>query len=169
MDSITYIQALLNGIQRTFDGTLDSLSHEELKWQPGPEANSIGFILWHQTRAEDSMVNGMLRQQPEVWTSDNWYKKMNLPEEGSGWGYTPEQIAAFPVPKLEDSLDYAKAVRAKTIEYLNSITPEKLDEKIHTPFGELAIGQVLAMLTGEIAQHTGHMAFVRGLKRGINK
>ncbi len=171
MDSITFTQAIFAHAQRALDGAVDGLSHEELKWQPDPEANSIGFLLWHQTRAEDSFVQGMFLQKPQVWTTEKWYQKFNMPDDPqvSGWGYTAEQIAALPVPELAVLLGYANAVRAKTMEYLKSITPEKLDEVITTPFREQSIGQVLSMLLCEIIQHTGHIAYVRGLKRGLNK
>ena len=75
----------------------------------------------------------------------------------------------FPVPELEDLLSYAEAVRSQTLEFLQNITPDKPDEVVKTPFGELAIGQILSLLLSEITLHTGQIAFLRGLQRGLNK
>ena len=44
----------LDRIQRALTEALDSLTYEELAWRPAEEANSIGFILWHQVRCEDT-------------------------------------------------------------------------------------------------------------------
>jgi hypothetical protein len=46
---------------------------------------------------------------------------------------------------------------------------ESLDKVIRTPFGELTIGQVFAILLCEITQHIGQIAYTRGLQRGMNK
>lgn len=33
--------------------TLHDLTPKELTWQPGPEYNPIGLIVWHMARVED--------------------------------------------------------------------------------------------------------------------
>ena len=142
-----------------------------MTWRPGAEANSIGFILWHQIRCEGSFIQGMIQQKPQVWVSDKWYQRLNLPEnpQDEGYGYTAEQVAAFPVPELKELLGYAEATRTQTINYLKAVTSDKLDQAIQTPLGELTIGQTLALLLSEIAQHTGQIAYLRGLQRGLDK
>jgi hypothetical protein len=47
----------LDNVKRTLDRTLDGLTAEELKWEPKPDANSIGLILFHMIGIEDSMVH----------------------------------------------------------------------------------------------------------------
>jgi len=171
MEISNFILDILNRTQQAVTKAVDGLTRDELSFQPDKESNSIGFILWHQARAEDSFVQGMIQQKPQVWTSGKWYQKMNLPEDPSddGWGYTAEQVAAFPVPELKDLLSYAEAVRSQTVEFLQGMTPDKFDKVIKTPFGELAIGQVFPLLLCEINQHTGQIAYLRGLQRGLNK
>lgn len=163
---------MLERMQQAVTGAVDGLTHEELTWRPEPEANSIGFILWHQLRCEDVFIHSMIQQKPQVWASEQWYQKLNLSENPMdlGYGYSAEQIAAFSVPKLEDLLSYAKAVRARTVEYLKDMTPDKSDEVIQTRvFGDLAIGKVFSLLLCEITQHIGQIAYLRGLQRGLNK
>ena len=167
----SFILDILNHTQQAMTTAVDGLIPDELAFQPDKEANSIGFILWHQARAEDSLVQGMIQQKPQVWTSEKWYQKMNLSEDPSddGWGYTAEQVAAFPVPELKDLLSYAEAVRSRTVEFLQGMTPDRFDEVIKTPFGELTIGQVFSLTMCELNQHTGQIAYLRGLQRGLNK
>ena len=171
METSDFILDTLERLQSAVKAAVNGLSHEELTWRPGAEANSIGFILWHQTRCEDSIIQGMIQQKPQVWVSDKWHQRLQLTKnpQDDGWGYTAEQVAAFPVPELKDLLSYAEATRAQTIEYLKATTADKLDQTRQTPMGELTIGQSLALLMGEIAQHTGQIAYLRGLQRGLDK
>ncbi len=172
MKTSDFILNMLDRIQNAQMTAVDGLSHEELTWRPGADANSIGFILWHQTRVEDILVQGMIQRKPQVWTSDKWAEKLNLSEklQDTGYGYTAEQITAFPVPKLDDLLDYSKATRAKTVEYLKAVAAEELDKVIKTPvFGDIPIAQIFIILLGDTIQHTGQIAYLRGLQRGLNK
>ena len=171
METNDFILNALERLQKAVKTAVSGLSHEELTWRPGEEANSIGFILWHQIRCEDSFIQGMIQQKPQVWIEDRWCQKLGMPENphDDGWGYTADQVAAFPVPDLKDLLEYAESTRTQIIGYLKSTTADKLDETIQTPLGELTIGQTLAMLLCEIIQHTGQIAYLRGLQRGLDK
>lgn len=162
---------MLDRMQRAVVKAVDGLTNEELTWRPRPEANPIGFILWHQVRVEDAFVQGMIQQKPHLWVSEKWCQKLNLSEnpKDSGYGYTAEQVAAFAVPELEDLSGYAEAVRARTVEYLKGMPPDKFDEVIQTVFGELTIGQIFSLLLCEITQHIGQIAYLRGLQRGLDK
>ncbi len=170
MEMSDFTLDMLDRMQQAVTTAVDGLTNEELAWRPRAEANPIGFILWHQLRAEDAFVQGMIQQKPQLWVSEKWYQKLNLPETDSGYGYTAEQVAAFPVPELEDLLEYAEAVRARTVEYLKAMTPGKFDEVIQTRFlGEATIGKIFALLLCEITLHIGQIAYLRGLQRGLNK
>jgi len=172
MKTSDFILNILDRIQNAQMTAVDGLSREELTFRPGAEANSIGFILWHQTRVEDILVQGIVQRKHQVWTEDKWAEKLNLSDklQDTGFGYTAEQVSAFPVPPLEDLLDYAKATRARTVEYLKTVTLEELAKVIKTPiFGEIPIAQVFIILLGDTIQHTGQIAYLRGLQRGLNK
>jgi len=66
-------------------------------------------------------------------------------------------------------LGYSDAVRSRTIDYLQSITPDEFDKVVKTPLGEFTAGQILSLFMVELTQHIGHIAYLRGLQRGINK
>jgi hypothetical protein len=162
----------LDRIQQVLTEVLDSLTHEELTWRPGEEANPIGFILWHQVRCEDTYIQSLILQQPQVWVSEKWYQKLNLSGDpwDNGYDYTAEQIASFTVPELKDLLGYAEAVRGRTVACLTEITPEKLDEKVQQPsFGGITIGKLFSYMLCELTLHIGQIAYLRGLQRGLNK
>jgi uncharacterized damage-inducible protein DinB len=162
----------LDRIQEALTEAVDSLTYEELTWQPGAEANSIGFILWHQVRCEDTYIQTFVRRQPQVWVSEKWYQKLNLPDDAwdNGNDYTVEQVAGFPVPEFKDLLGYAEAVRAQTVACLKGITPDKLDEEIQPPeFWGNNLGKLFSYMLCELTQHIGQIAYLRGLQRGLNK
>ena len=117
------------------------------------------------------MVSSWLQHKSQLWISEQWCHKLKLPDDPDvdGYGYTAEQVAAFPVPPLSDLLGYGEAVRARTKEYLGSKKGSGLDEVVETPvFGEMSVGQIFSVLLSEIAFHTGQIAYLRGLQRGIN-
>jgi len=167
-----FILETLNQVQAALTTAVDSLTPAEIKWRPNPEANSIGFMLWHLARCEDMFVLATIQRKPQVWVEQKWYEKLRLPENPRdvGYGYTVEQLAAFPVPQLDGLLGYAAAVRARTVEYLKNTTADKFDELIQTRvFGERNVGQIFAHLLCEITEHVGQIAYLRGLQRGLNK
>ena len=173
METGDFILDMLDRVQKELTNAVDGLTHEELIWRPGPEANSIGFVLWHQVRCEDAVVSGWVQQEPQLWVSEQWCRKLDLPDGpgDDGYGYTAEQVAAFPVPPLTDLLGYGAAVRARTVEYLRSKGPDRLDDAVQSgpSSGELSIGQMFSILLCETALHVGQIAYLRGLQRGINK
>jgi hypothetical protein len=167
-----FILDMLDRMQQAVMEAVDSLSREELAWRPEPEANPIGFILWHQLRCEDAFVQGLIQRKTQVWVTEKWYQKLNLPENpmDNGYGYTAEQVAVFPILELSDLSGYAEAVRSRTLEYLKGVPPDKFDEVIQAGvFKGLAISKVFSLLLCEITQHIGQIAYLRGLQRGLNK
>ena len=159
----------LNEVQAALKQAVDGLSQEELMWQPQPGANHIAFILWHILRVEDWFFQYMFLRVPQVWESERWHEKLNLPDDPriTGFGYTAEQVDSFPAVKLADLLGYGEAVRARTVEYIRGLEPAKFDEIVKSRiFGEMSIGTLISHLGCEIAQHVGQIAYIRGLVKG---
>ena len=169
MEVTNFILDILDSQQIVLMTALDGLSYDELTWRPGSETNPIGFILWHQIRDED-YIQGMIQQQPQVWISEKWYEKLSMSDDPDedGYGYTAEQVAAFIVPELKDLLTYAEATRAQTTEFLKALHPGEIDRIIQTPYwGKQSIGQIFSSFLCEVIQHTGQIAYLRGLQRGM--
>jgi hypothetical protein len=186
MEIKEFIQDGLESIKRVFDRTLDGLTPAELKWQPRPDANSIGLILFHSIRTEDSSIH-MLQDKPQLWESEKLYQKFNKAINDGGAHYTAEQVAAFVVPDLKELLAYAEAVRKNTLQYLKGLKPEDYDKKVNLPppparmaipAGRPAppwppfkpvVGTMLLMMMTHLSEHAGEISYIRGLKRGMDK
>jgi hypothetical protein len=180
------IQTGLANVKRSIDRTLDGLTPAEVRWQPRPDANSIGLILFHIIRSEDSSIRSRLQGKTQLWESERWAQKLNKNLSDSGSHYTAEQVADFVVPDLKDLLGYAEAVRRQTLEYLKILTPGDFDKKFDltpprnipagtpnqpriSPFRDMTVGSMLMMNVTHFAQHAGEISYLRGLQHGMDK
>jgi len=176
----------LTSAKRVFDRTLEGLTQAELNWQPRADANSIGLILFHSIRAEDTTIH-TLQSKTQLWESQKWYQKFHKQINDGGAHYTVEQVAGFAVPDLKDLLAYADVVRKDTLEYLGSLKPEDFDRKAslppppvmsappaerptppRPPFN-LVVGSMLMHLVTHLSEHAGEISYLRGLQRGMDK
>jgi hypothetical protein len=170
METKDYILMELSGIKRGFGRALKDLTQPELMWRPACGCNPMGLILFHVARSEDSFIQSRILGNPQIWVSEKWYEKLNLPAEEEGAHYTVDQVNAFPVPEQKDILAYYDAVRAKTKEYLKGLQPEELDKKISMPpFGDLTVAAILSIIVNHSAQHIGEISYLRGMQRGMDK
>jgi hypothetical protein len=176
----------LAGTKRVFDRTLEGLTAAELKWQPRTDANSIGLILFHSIRAEDSSVH-RLQGKPQTWESQKWYQRFHKAIDDGGAHYTAEQVAGFAVPDLKELLAYADVVRQDTLEYISSLKPEDYDRKVSlppppAPTAPLAgrparprppfnpvVGSMLLHLVTHLSEHAGEISYLHGLQRGMDR
>jgi len=167
MDAKVLVLGSLEQSQGYLTGALDGLTQEEFALSPGAECNSIAFILWHTVRVEDFFVNRIIRREKDLYGSEGWQEKLGTPDKA--FGFTLEELQAWPVPKLADLRDYANAVREKTLAFINSIPSEKLDEVPRPDRSPDPIGASLGHMATEIALHVGQICYLRGLQRGMDK
>ena len=144
---------------------IDDLTSEELRWQATPEANTIEWILWHMFRVEDTWIQFFIQNHPEVWEKQNWTDVFGLPARDNGFEHTQEQVNNFPAYDLQEMLNYGEAVRAETLSYLRSVTPEQMNIVPRDARPEMSVGRIFRQVVGEIYQHQGHIAYLKGLLR----
>ncbi len=143
---------------------LDGLTPDELAWQPAPDANSINWILWHMVRVEDMWIQFFAQFQTELWETEGWHEKFGLPTRDNGFGHTAEQVNNFPRIDLDQFLQYRAAVRASTLAYLNTLSPEDMATVPRERRPEMSLGAMFRQIIGEMYQHVGHIAYLRGLQ-----
>ncbi len=145
---------------------LDGLTQEEIEWTPAAHSNSIGFLVWHVTRAEDNWINSVIGGGSNIYETGGWRERLGTPKEG-GYGFTEEQLRAWPTPRLDDLRGYAQAVRQRTLEVVASITAEKLPEAPRPDRPKETVGSILAHVATEVALHVGQIDYLRGVQRGL--
>ena len=155
-----------------FEKALGGLTPNELRWQPNHEANSIGFTYWHVGRAEDIWIHEFALNQSSVFEKNGWHQRWTIPVSHTGGGYTAEQVQKFAVPPLAELHQYYRQVRKETLSYLSHLKP---DDFFFMPTTNrvtrkgYSIGRMFGHLLCEESQHLGHIAYIRGMLRGINQ
>lgn len=141
------------------------LSADQLRWAPAPGANSIGWLVWHLTRIQDDHLSEILGQR-QIWVTGRRAGHFGLrPDpDDTGYGHTPEQVAAVRPEGPQVLVDYHHAVHARTREFLRHLTPDDLDRIVDEAWDPpVSLGVRLVSVADDSLQHVGQAAYVRGL------
>ena len=149
---------------------LDGLTAEERRFQPTPESHHIDFTVWHMARVEDDWIQRFARGAGTVWQDEGWDARCGLPSRDSGVRYTAEQVAALPEFTIGEMMAYYDSVRRETLAYLDTLSESDL-EKCPQPERRpgYTVARMLAHVVVEEAQHTGQVAYIRGMQRGLGQ
>ncbi|MFC1864422.1 DUF664 domain-containing protein [Chloroflexota bacterium] len=86
----------------------------------------------------------------------------------TGFGHTPEQVAAFKSPDVDTLLSYNRAAVERSNAYFLTLSKSDPDRELNEPrFQPLpTVGVRLISILGDSLQHAGQAAYVRGLHQG---
>jgi hypothetical protein len=142
---------------------LDGLTDEELAFRVDADANSIGWLIWHLTRAQDDHIAAAAGLD-QVWLSE-WEKQCGLPfePEATGYGHSSAEVAAVRVPGRLLA-GYHDATYAQTIDFVRGLRDADLDQVVDRFWNPpVTLGVRLVSVLSDDLQHVGQAAFVRGL------
>ena len=157
-----------NRAQEVLDKAVGDLTREEIAYRAGPEANPIGFILWHIRRVEDRLINHTIRQSAQIWEEGDWHSKLGLPEDPktTGFNFTKEQVDTFPVPELAELLSYQRMVRNATLSLIDGLDDSEFDRPFHHGHeGDTTLVFLIGNTIVHVSQHAGQIDFIKGLAR----
>ena len=172
MDANQMVEGAFQELEQGLECALEGLTPEELTWRPNEGANSINFLFWHISRAEDIWVSEYALKRPQTFERGGWAAKWKIPVEETGYGYGPEALAAFLNPPIDELWRYHREVHEESLAYLNTLKPDDfayMPPSDHPRRRGRTIGWVWSHLLCEIGQHLGHITYLRGLQRGINQ
>ncbi|MFC7550865.1 DinB family protein [Plantactinospora sp. GCM10030261] len=142
-----------------------TLSAEQLRQPPGPGANTVGWLVWHLTRVQDSHVAEVLDAE-QVWLTSDWADAFGRTADpaDTGFGHSAAEVAAL-APRDADALvGYHEAVAARTRDFLAGLTPADLDRVVDENWDPpVTLGVRLASVADDDLQHVGQAAYARGL------
>ena len=125
--------------------------------------------MWHLSRVQDNHVSAMQGSE-HVWVTQLWYEQFGRGDDPAdrGRGHSSEQVAAFRSPDVETLLEYYKAVRSRTDAFLDGLTAEDLDRPVSNLAGDGTVPMRvrLEMTIVDNIQHSGQIAYLRGLLKG---
>ena len=162
--SAVYLDAF-GRIEEDVERAVTGLDDDALAFRPDPDANSIGWLVWHLTRVQDDHVSEIAGRD-QAYVVDGWAGRLGLAPDAhdTGYGHTSEQVAAVRFDRPSDLLAYHRAVLARTRAYLATVTPDDLDRIIDERWDPpVTVGVRLVSVIDDCLQHAGQANYVRGL------
>ena len=156
-------------VPEVLERVLKGLAQDDLDWQPRPDCNSIGWLVWHLTRQQDAQIAALMGEE-QLWIKEGWYARFNRsPDAGDiGFGHSPEQVAAFRSPDIDILLSYHRVVLERSEQYFLTLTKTDLDKELDEPWFQPlpTVGVRLISIMDDAIIHVGQAAYVRGLRQG---
>jgi len=165
MEFADFVAEALARNRRATLNLVKDLTPEQLRWQPAPGTNPIGFLLWHIARTEDSYFHRSVTQEGDVWDREKWYEKFRLPPKETGNTWTAEQVAAFVSPPLTALLGYMEAVRKSVLAIVKGINTHRLEERPRPDRPQMRLADYLISAITHEAEHRGDIGYVLGLMK----
>ena len=164
---MTSIDLLVDAFERVRDSVhpaVNGLTREELAFRPGPESNSIAWLVWHLTRIQDDHVAGV-DDGRQVWVTKGWADRFDLPLDPADTGYGHDAATVgLVVAEAPLLLEYFEDVHARTRSFVGSLTEDELDRVVDTRWDPPVTLQVrLVSVIADDLQHAGQAAYVRGI------
>jgi len=152
-------------IHQVVHAVLDGLSVEDLCYRVDPDANSIGWLVWHLTRVQDDHVAGVAGLD-QVWT-EGWQQRAALPYPPMeiGYGQDPRAVADLRL-SAEFLAGYHDATYAQTISVVRGLHEGDLSRIVDRSFSPpVTLSVRMVSVISDDLQHAGQAAFVRGILR----
>ena len=138
-----------------------------LNYRPDPDANSIGWLVWHLTRVQDDHVAGLAGRE-QAYVVDGWAERMGLaPDEADlGYGHTSEHVGSVTFDSPETLLAYHDAVHDRSLRYVATIDAAELDRIVDIRWDPpVSAGVRIVSVIDDCMNHAGQANYVRGLFR----
>ncbi|CAN5661994.1 DUF664 domain-containing protein [soil metagenome] len=167
VEIMTPAEILTDAFTRVRDSAaevLDGLDPEQLAHRPTPDANPIGWLLWHLARVQDDHVADVAGTE-QAYTALGFVERFALPYDAAaiGYGQSSDEVGAgsWDAALL---LDYLDAVQARTLAYLETLGADDLDRVVDDRWDPpVTLGARLVSVVNDDTQHVGQAAYVRGL------
>jgi uncharacterized damage-inducible protein DinB len=165
MTSADLLADAFGRVRETVYDAVMGLTPQQLAFRPGPDANSIVWLVWHLTRIQDDHVAGVA-QAGQVWTSGGWAARFGLPDGSldTGYGHSSGQVATIKAGSAEVLTAYYDAVHERTIRFVTTVTdadlPRVVDEAWDPP---VTLAVRLVSVINDDLQHAGQAMYLRGM------
>ena len=165
MQSRDLLLTAFDNVETVVRSALDGIDPALLTARIDPEANTVGWLVWHLTRVQDHHVSELL-DADQVWVTGGNAARFGLEPDphNTGYGHRPEQLDTVRPESPDALVDYYAAVAARTDDLLRSLKPEDLDRIVDRRWDlPVTLGVQLLSILGDDLEHVGQAAYVRGL------
>jgi len=168
MDAADLLLELYGRIPPLARAAVQGLDAQALSRRPGPEANPVGWLVWHLARVEDDHVAAAFEAE-QVWSDPRWAPRFGLPAGSTATGFAHSQAEVDRVRPDDPAtlLEYLDAVHEATGDRLRGVGPGDLDRVVDRRWDPpVTLGVRLVSVADDCLQHAGQAAYVRGLLLG---
>lgn len=147
---------------------VEGLSPAQLGTPPAEGANTVGWLVWHLTRIQDSSL-AELAGREQVYVTGDHARHFGLEPnpDDNGYGHTAAQVLAVRPVSAAALVDYYQAVHERTLAWLADRTAGELDRVVDKAWDPpVTLGVRLVSVLNDDLQHVGQAAYVRGLLAG---
>lgn len=165
MNGVEVVRDGFSRVSEVVNGVMLDITDGELYARLDPDANSIGWLIWHLARVQDDHVSGVAGKQ-QVWFEKGWCEgfSLSLERRSIGYGHTSEQVrqvSGIPADLLQRYFD---DVHAATNEFLSTLEDHDLDRVIDASWDPpVTMGIRLISVISDDLQHGGQAALIRGI------
>lgn len=172
MDATTVFLETFGRMPELVRSAVDGLDEDALAWRPDAQANPVGWLVWHLSRVQDDHVAGAAEilgldaHATQAW-HDGFAERFDLGVgDAVGYGMSADEVARVVGAGVTADLllDYHRAVHERTEAFLRALGPgdweRVVDEDWDPPVTVLVR---IASVLGDVTQHVGQAAYVRGL------
>ena len=159
-------EVTLWGLERTRGGLLrsvDSLTPEQVAWRPCQTCNSIGSMVIHLGRVQDTWTHRIMGGQ-ELWEIEGWAQRFGLPVEDRGWSYDKQSLQEK--QPLAELLAYYEATHRLLTKTIQELPEDRFTETPEHPLN-FTIEQVFGHLVIEENQHVGQIDYLKGQQQSL--
>ena len=161
------IDLLTDAFGRIRDGAhrvVSDLDDDALAWRPAPQANPIGWLVWHLLRIQDDHVADVAGTE-QVWTAQGYAGRAGLPfaDDATGFGQSSDEVGRL---RVQAGLlgEYADAVTDATLSFLATVGTSDLDRVVDDSWDPpVTLAVRLVSVVGDDLQHLGQASYVKGL------
>jgi hypothetical protein len=154
-----------NRIPQIARGAVKGLTQQQLGARLDPDANSVGWLVWHLARVQDAQLAEVAGLE-EVWTAGGWHERFGLPfsPEDTGYGHSSSDVDAVGAVAVELLLGYLDAAHAQSLGYLETLDDAALDRVVDEGWNPpVTLGVRLVSIVADDLEHAGQAAFIRGV------
>ena len=169
---------IVDAYRRTHDHALDlvsDLSDEQLVWQTGLVAPSIGFHLWHLARWADLVQEIIKGPGTQIWGKERlagrWgFAALNLGYAETGMGMDDDFAARLSLPAKALLVNYARQVFTRANRAVATAAAQQIESLELTPlaaeyFGDdPALVHVILRMMRHDNRHVGMIEALRGIQ-----
>lgn len=165
MDARDILEDAFGRIREDVERAVIGLDALALAFRPEPEANSIGWLVWHLTRVQDHHISD-IAGRGQAWVSDGWAARfgMEADSENTGYGHTSAQVAGVRPDGPDLLIDYHDAVHVRTLDYVRGLAEPELTRIVDERWDPPVTAAVrLVSVVNDDMQHAGQANYVRGI------